>query len=90
VKHRQRVVRASEVKESIVTNQTISKKFLSLIDVNTLDEILSAVAKHYGITKTAAFEEITHEEAEHLLDYLTGAVRTATSILMSKHSLVAS
>jgi uncharacterized phage-associated protein len=70
-----------------VTNQAINKKFLSVTDAKTRDDVLSAVANHYGITKDAALEEITHDEAEHLLDYLTGPVRTAISVLMLRHGL---
>lgn len=68
-----------------MTNQVINRSFLSVVDVKTSDEILSAIANHYGITTVEALEEVTHEEAEHLLDYLTGAVRTATSVLMRRH-----
>jgi hypothetical protein len=72
-----------------VTNQAINKKFLSVTDAKIRDDVLSAVANHYGITKDAALEEITHDEAEHLLDYLTGTVRTAISVLMLRHGLTA-
>ena len=70
-----------------MTNQAINKSFLSVVDAKTSDEVLSAVAKHYGITKEEALEEVTHEDAEHLLDYLTGPVRTAASVLMQRHGL---
>lgn len=70
-----------------MTNQTTNQKFLSATDAKTRDEVLNAIAKHYGITKNEALEEVTHEESEHLLDYLTGSVRTATSVLMQRHGL---
>lgn len=72
-----------------MTNQEINNRFLSATDAKTHDEVMSAVASHYGITKDEAFEEVTHEDAEHLLDYLTGTIRTATSVLMRHHGLVA-
>ena len=65
----------------------INKHFLSLIDAKTNDEILTAIANHYGITKNEALDEITGDEAEPLLDYLTGATRTAISLLMGKKAL---
>lgn len=68
-----------------MTNQATNQKFLAASDAKTRAEILASVAKHYGITEAEAFEEVTHEEAEHLLDYLTGAVRVATSVLMRRH-----
>ena len=67
----------------------VNKKFFALTDAATHDEVLSAVAKHYGITADEALIEIMHEETEHLLDYLTGTVRAAISVLMRKHGLVA-
>jgi uncharacterized phage-associated protein len=70
-----------------VTNQTINKAFLSVVDAKTSAEVLSTVAQHYGITKAEALEEVTHEDAEHLLDYLTGSVRTAVNVLMRRHGL---
>jgi hypothetical protein len=71
-----------------VANNTINLQFFALTDAKTSDEILSAVASHYGITKAEALEEVSNDEAEHLLDYLTGAIRTATSILMRRHGLI--
>lgn len=70
-----------------MTNQAINKTFLSTVDAQTRDEILSDVARNYGITKDEALEEVTHEDAEHLLDYLTGKVRTAASLLMRRHGM---
>lgn len=70
-------------------SNAINVQFLSIIDAPTRKEVLLAVANRYGITKAEALEEISHDEAEHLLDYLTGAVRTSISILMRKHGLVA-
>ena len=73
-----------------MAKQAINKTFLAVVDAKTRDEILTEVANHYSITKDEALEEITHEEAEHLLDYLTGSVRTAVSVLLRRHGLVAS
>jgi hypothetical protein len=67
----------------------ITKSFLAATDAKTKTEILTAIAKHYGITQSEALEEVTDEDAEHLLDYLTGNIRTATSLLMKRHNLAA-
>lgn len=64
---------------------TNTARFLSLIDVATRNAILDNVAGHYGINRDLAREEITHDEAEHLLDYVTGPQRAATSVLMQRH-----
>jgi hypothetical protein len=68
-----------------MTNQEINKKFLSTIDAKTRDDVLSAIAAHYGITNAEALEEVECDEAEHLLDYLIGSVRAATKVLMVRH-----
>lgn len=68
------------------TNETINKNFLAATDAKTRDAVLSAIAAHYGITTAAAFEEVTTEGAEHLLDYLTGSVRSAVSVLMQRRA----
>jgi hypothetical protein len=61
--------------------------FLRNADVKTREAVLANIADHYGITRSEAHAEITDPGAEHLLDYLTGPVRTATSALMQKHGL---
>jgi hypothetical protein len=68
-----------------MSNGTINKAFLAATDTKTKTEVLSSIAGHYGITKEAAFAEVTDAEAEHLLDYLTGPTRTALSVLMKRH-----
>lgn len=66
---------------------TKTKKFLDATDAKTRNDVLANVAENYGISKESAFSEITDPEAEHLLDYVTGPVRTATSLLMNRHGL---
>ena len=65
--------------------------FLATIDPKTKAEILDNIARHYGVTPQEAFEEITaiDEDTQHLLDYMTGAARTATSLLMKRHGFAA-
>ena len=69
-----------------MTNAQINAKFLSATDAATKAAILANIAKHYGISSAEAYEEVTDEEAEHLLDYVTGPERTAASILMKRHA----
>lgn len=68
-------------------NHEITNRFFSLIDHKTKSDILSAIAAHYMIGKRQAEEEVSEEGAESLLDYLTGSIRTATSLLMQRHKL---
>jgi hypothetical protein len=57
-------------------------RFLNAIDPKTKVEILDSIARHYGISPAEAFEEVTDDEAEHLLDYLVEPMRSATSVIM--------
>ena len=70
-----------------MSNSQITKKFFSLTDAKTKNEILSSIAKHYGISILDALDEVTDDEAESLCDYLTGSVRTATHLLMKRYNL---
>ena len=62
-------------------------EFFAAIDAKTKSEILDNIAENYGITAAEAFAEVTGSDAEHLLDYVTGSVRLATSALMQRHGL---
>ncbi len=54
------------------TQNTSNKAFLDSIgDYDTL--ILTDIASHYGITINEAYEEVTHDEAENILEYMNGA-----------------
>jgi hypothetical protein len=66
---------------------TATEKFLSLIPAATKNDILDNIAGHYGITRQEAFEEVADSESEHLLEYVTGPTRAATSALMQRHGL---
>ncbi len=55
--------------------------FLNVIDPETRKDILTNIAEHYGITLSEAYDEITEPDAEHLLDYVTGPMRAAVSML---------
>lgn len=72
-----------------MTNGQINQTFLTATDAKTKAAVLTAIANHYGITQQKAMEEVTDQEAEHLLDYLTGTIRTATSLLMKRHGAMA-
>lgn len=49
--------------------------------------ILGNIAKHYGISLVEAEAEVTHPDAESLLDYVTGPERAATNALFQRHSI---
>jgi hypothetical protein len=68
-------------------NSAITQRFFTLIDAKTKNDIIASVAAHYGISQDEALEELIDEDAESLLDYLVGGVRSATSVLMQRHGL---
>jgi len=67
-----------------MTNNQINRSFLQSVHTKVKARILDEIAGHYGITPAEAFDEVTDANAEHLLDYLTGSVRSATSLLMKR------
>jgi hypothetical protein len=70
-----------------MTNNQITIAFFNLTETKVKDDVLTSIAKHYGISNEEALAEVLDDEAESLLDYLTGSVRTATHVLMQKHGL---
>ena len=68
-----------------MTNATTTARFLDNIDAATKAAILTNIANHYGITTADAYDEVTDVDAEHLLDYVTGPQRAATSTLMQRY-----
>ena len=65
----------------------VNKKFLAMLEVRTKAVILDNIAKHYGITADEAYAEVTEDEAEHLLDYVTGPLLPAAHLLMKSAGL---
>ena len=61
--------------------------FLAVIDADSKAEILESIAKHYGISAQEAYDEVTDDEAEHLLDYMVEPMRSAASVLMQRHGM---
>ena len=70
-----------------MNNGQINKKFLNLTDANTRKDILDNIANHYGISVADVEKEVFDSEAEHLLDYITGPIRTAAHVVMQRHGL---
>ena len=68
-----------------MNNAQINRAFLATIDAMTKIEILESIAKHYGISQEAAFDEVVDDEAAPLLDYLMEPIRSAASVLMQRH-----
>lgn len=84
---RQRLSWQVKAATKVASDGATTKAFLGKIDPKTRAEILNNIAKHYGISAKEAEKEVTDPEAGHLLDYLTGPIRAATSLLMKRHSI---
>lgn len=62
-------------------------RFLAAIEPQAKAEILGCIAGHYGISHEQAFEEVTGDHAEHLLDYMVEPQRSAASVLMQARGM---
>lgn len=65
-----------------MNNGQTTTAFLATLDKKTKKMVLDNIANHYGIDHAAVLKEITHDEAEHLLDYVTGGERAAVHLFM--------
>jgi uncharacterized phage-associated protein len=68
-----------------MTNGAKTLRFFVAISQSTQHTILKNIANHYGITTAAALDEVTHDQAENLLEYVTGPERQATMVIMQKN-----
>ncbi len=68
-----------------MTNAEINKKFLATVDAKSKDMILASIAKRYGISPAEMYDELVDEDAENILDYMTGPERTAAYALYQRH-----
>lgn len=64
-----------------------TRAFFAATEPKVKREILQNIARHYGIAEADAEAEVTHHEAEPLLDYVTGPMRAAVSVLLQRHGL---
>jgi hypothetical protein len=70
---------------------TSAQKTLKLFEVTTIkvkNMILDNIANHYGITREETYEEVTHEEAESVLDYITGPERAYVHEIMYRNGIM--
>lgn len=73
------------------THADKNKRFLetvgNVLGNNLGNEILEAIATHYGISTSAALVEVTLDPAEHLCDYLVEPLRSRVAFNMSAMGL---
>ena len=68
-----------------MTNAAINTAFLAAIAPAAKKEILQHIASHYGVSAGDIYEELTGEDAENVLDYMTGSARSAAHVLYQRH-----
>ena len=67
-----------------MTNSQINRAFIASTTPQMKNIILSNIAKHYGISPADAEDEIFDEEAENIMDYITGNERPAFHVIYQK------
>ena len=70
-----------------LNNGKINKLFLLTLDQRLYNEIVGSMANHYGISINEAADELFDEEAENILEYLQGNIRSACNVLFQKWKL---
>ena len=70
-----------------MTNSATTRALFNKTTRATINAILDNIAAHYGITRIEAMNEVLHDEAESILDYVTGPQRAATYVIMQRHGL---
>ena len=66
-----------------MTNAQTTARFFAA-DAKNRDAVLANIAAHYGITRAEALGEVLDDDAESLLDYVTGPMRAVVSLLIGR------
>ena len=66
-----------------MTNAQRTSRFFTNVGKRVENEIVTNIAKHYGVSNDEIYDEIYDSEAESLLDYVT--VNRAAVALMFKN-----
>ena len=70
-----------------MTNAEATAKFFANIDAGSKAAILANIARNYYITPAQALDEVLDDEAEDLLEYITGPARVLASGMMRHQGL---
>ena len=81
----QRACREMGIKTVVVHSEADREaKYVKLSDESVCIGPAASAQSYLSMPAIISAAEVTDAEAEHLLDYLTGSVRTATSLLMKR------
>ena len=75
---------AQHLTNNNMTTAQINKAFLNSLDSRIVKEIMSNISNHYGITTEEAYDELFDNEAESIMDYITGNIRQSVSLFYNK------
>lgn len=67
-----------------MTNSQINQAFLSSTTSEMKSIILNNISNHYAISTAEVLDELFDEEAENLMDYITGPNRSAISVVYQR------
>ena len=67
-----------------MTNADRTENFFNQVGKKVATEIVSNIAKHYGVSNSAIYDELYDEDAEALLDYVT-INRPAVALMFKKY-----
>lgn len=70
-----------------MTQQALTTAFLQQLSPKLKNTVLKNIASHYSITINEAYSEVTHEDAEGLMEYITGPERAAISLFYKQFCL---
>ena len=65
-----------------MTNSQATSRFFTKVGKKVENEIVTNIAKHYGVSNDAIYDELYDSEAEALLDYVT-VNRGAVSLMFN-------
>jgi hypothetical protein len=68
-----------------MTNAQTTSRFFTNVGKSVENEIISNIAKHYGVSNDDIYDEVYDSEAESLLDYVT-VNRPAVALMFKKFS----
>ena len=68
----------------MTTQGNINEAFISNLDNRTFLKVMSNIANHYGITEDEVLNEVCDDEAENIMDYITGDIRPAVSLFFNQ------
>ena len=67
-----------------MTNADINILFLDSLDFKIVNQITANIANHYGCTSQEALLELMEDEAESIMDYITGSLRPVIALFFKQ------